>query len=97
MAAERYFFDVDEKKDAASKWLIGARGPTHRSETFHGVACLLAQRITAHLESERDGGVKSGVEVEGDVLLLSVIDPERRRYFQRAMRGGAHLRDPRVE
>ena len=50
----RYFF-VDEwlLKDATSTSLTGARGPTHRSEIFHGVDCLPAQRITAHLVSER--------------------------------------------
>ena len=52
--------DVDEKKDATSKSLTGARGPTHRSEIFHGVDCLSAQRITAHLVSERGGGVRLG-------------------------------------
>ena len=52
--------DVDEKKDATSTSLTGARGPTHRSEIFHGVDCLPAQRITAHLVSERGGGVRLG-------------------------------------
>ena len=58
------YCDVDEwlLKDATSTSLTGARGPTHRSEIFHGVDCLPAQRITAHLVSERGGGARLGVD-----------------------------------
>jgi hypothetical protein len=54
VAAEEIFFCRRVAlKDATSTSLTGARGPTHRSEIFHGVDCLPAQRITAHLVSER--------------------------------------------
>ena len=38
--------DEDLRVGPTSTSLTGARGPTHRSEIFHGVDCLPAQRIT---------------------------------------------------
>jgi hypothetical protein len=62
-------------KDATSKWLRGARSSTYRSEIFHGVDCLLAERITAHLVNREGWRAMSEASTRrGDVLLLSVIE-----------------------